>query len=297
MEGSGGSAGTLGGDAGTAGGDAAPPPTLFYANSDTTLYQLDPNNLSAPMVTVGNFDCVPSQTSVFTDIAMNKIGKLFGVSPVAAWPLTIQPNGVVHCDAKWPLSYDTHFNGLTVAPENTVDTEEVLIGGNALGQLWKIDQQTGATTQIGTLGTDSTTGLPWTISGDLVFMANHGNPLGFATVRTCPNGDPTKCSFTDYLMEIDVKALKPGTQSVMKAIRGAVNHGQCSNPSWPPTFGSIFGIIAYKDKAYGFSRSGDFIEISNGSGAGCLVWSNPNVKFAGAAINTLAPVEAPPPVH
>ena len=280
--------------------DAAPPPTappkiIFYANSDTTLYQLDPANLSAPMVTIGDFDCVgvPGGTTVMTDIAVSKDGKVYGVSAAAAWPLTIK-GSVVHCDAKWPLTYDTHFNGLTFAPENTVATDEVLIGGNEAGELYRIETGTGTSTQIGTLGTDTATGLPWTISGDMVFLANGGNPIGFATVRTCPT--PATCGFTDSLMEIDVKALHPGTQSVMKSIRGEVVRGTwCTNAASPKSFGSMFGIIAFHDKVYGFSRRGDFIEMLNDTGTGCLVAANPTVKFAGAGITTIAPVVAPPP--
>jgi hypothetical protein len=279
------------GDSGTAAaGDAA---VVFYANSDTTLYQLDPKDLSAPMTTIGQFDCVPSGTTVMTDIAVSKTGKVYGVSAAAAWPITIT-GSTVHCDAKWPLSYDTHFNGLTFAPENTVAADEVLIGGNAKGELWSIDTGTGASTQIGSLGTDSVTGLPWTISGDVVFMANGGNPIGFASVRTCP-ASAEYCS-DDSLMEIDVKALKPGTQSVMKSIRGAVTRGSwCTNSASPSTFGSIFGVIAYQDKVYGFSRRGDFIEMHNDDGSGCLVDANPGVAFAGSGITTIAPVTAPPP--
>lgn len=271
-------------------------PVFFYANTDTTLYRLDPLNLSTPMARVGDFDCVPSQASVMTDIAVDKSGRLYGVSPAAAWPLSIQ-GSVVHCDAKWPLPQDTHFNGLTVAPENTVAAEEVLVGGNATGQLFRIDQGSGATTQVGTLGVDPVTGRPWTISGDMVFFAgvgNGGEPLGFATVRTCTS--PTSCDLTDTLIEIDVKAVHAGAQSVLRSIRGPVSKGSggCTNPSSPTRFGSIFGVVALRDRVYGFSRKGDFLDVASADGAGCLVWNDSTAKFAGAGITTLAPVSAPP---
>jgi hypothetical protein len=282
-------------------GDASAPPAvgdagkvLFYANSDTTLYELDPDDLSAPMVKVGDFDCVGpgKDTSVFTDVAVDKEGSVFGVSPAASWPLAL--GAPVHCAAKWPLPYDTHFNGLTVAPEGTVAPTEALIGGNATGQLYAIDATSGAPTVVGTLGTDAVTGRPWTVSGDMVFMANQGSPIGFATVRTCTT--TTTCTFTDTLVELDVKAIRPGTQSVLKSVRGPIVKGAwCTNPASPQSFGSIFGIVAYRDKVYGFSRKGDFIEIHNDDGSACLVWSDPNVKFAGAGITTVAPVIAPPP--
>jgi hypothetical protein len=281
------------------GGDAgAAPKTVFYANTDTTLYQLDPDDLLKPMVKIGDFDCVGpgAATSVMTDIAVDKSGKVYGVSPSAAWPLEIK-NGIVHCETKWPLAFGTHFNGLTFAPENTVEADEVLVGGNATGQLYRIDKGTGVATQIGTLGTDAKTGLAWTVSGDMVFLANGGNPVGFATVRTC-SSPPSGCTSTDTLLEIDVKALKPGTQSVAKSVRGVVNRGpSCSNTASPGSFGSMFGIVAYRDKVFGFSRHGDFIQIDNNVGSGCLVWSRaPDIQFAGAGITTIAPVIAPPAV-
>lgn len=276
--------------------DAGPPKIIFYANTDTTLYQLDPDDLSSPMTKIGDFDCVGTgaATSVMTDIAVDKHGKVFGVSPAAAWPLEIQ-NGVVHCAAKWPLEYGTHFNGLTFAPEGTVDVDEVLVGGNAAGDLYRIDAGTGLATKIGSLGTDPVTGLPWTISGDMVFLANGGDPIGFATVRTC-SSPPTGCTTTDTLLEIDVKALGPSAPSVGKAVRGVVTRGSwCGNAASPSSFGSMFGVVALKDKAYGFSRRGDFVEMHTDTGSGCLVWSRSDLKFAGAGVTTIAPVTAPPP--
>jgi hypothetical protein len=57
----------------------------------------------------------------------------------------------------------------------------------------------------------------------------------------------------------------------------------------------MFGIVAFQAKVYGFSRRGDFIEIDNDTGTGCLVTPSPTVKFAGAGITTIAPVAVPPP--
>jgi hypothetical protein len=270
--------------------------SLFYANDDTTLYQLDPSNPNMPMTKIGPFDCIPSQASVMTDIAVSKDGRLFGVSPAAAFPLTIQ-GGTVHCEAKWPLPYATHFNGLTFAPENTVAPEEALIGGNATGQLYWIDQQSGTPTQVGTLGTDPQTGASFGVSGDIVFMANHGNPVGFATVRTCtdPNVSST-CDKVDTLIEIDVSAVHPGTQSVLKAIRGKVTRGGwCQSSSTESSFGAIFGIVALGSEVYGFSRWGDFVDIQNGDGSGCFQWNASGVNFAGAGITTVAEIVPPPP--
>ncbi len=286
-------------------GDAGSPPpaqgtgtSLLYAHTDTTLYQADPEDLSKPLTKIGDFACAGlgggSGGAAMTDLAVTKDGKLFGVSEGAAYPLTIAGNTVT-CDATWMLP-QTKFYGLTVAPENTVAADERLIGADGKGGLYEIDQSSGTPTQVGTLGTDVKTGLPWALSGDIVFLANAGNPIGFATVRSCTTA--TTCSKTDTLIEVDVKAIKPGTQSVLKAVRGAVTKGSwCTNAASPTTFGSMFGIVAYKDKVYGFSRAGDIVEIHNTDGSGCLISNDPTTKFAGAGITTTAPVIAPPAVN
>ncbi|MDB4937498.1 MAG: hypothetical protein JWP87_4470, partial [Labilithrix sp.] len=288
-----GSSGNLG--AGDAGIDGVAPSgaPLLYAHTDTTLFQVDPLQIGGAMTTVGDFDCVgkTGAAKTMTDLAVGKDGKLFGVSEGAAFPLVIQGN-VVHCDATWPLPM-TRFYGLTVAPENTLGPEEVLIGADGEGGLYQIDATSGTPTQVGTLGTDPKSKLPWALSGDIVFVANAGNPIGFATVRTCPPNKP--CATVDTLIEVDVKAIKPGKQSVMKSVRGDVTRGTwCTNTSSPASFGSMFGIVAYKDVVYGFSRGGDVVEIHNADGSACLVSSDATRKFAGAGITTTAPVIAPP---
>jgi hypothetical protein len=289
------SGGTFGSSGASSGGASGP--ALLYAHTDTTLYQLDPDHLDKPLVAIGDFDCVGGKGSAatsMTDLAVTKDGKLFGVSEGAAFPLTIQGN-VVHCESTWQLP-QTKFYGLTIAPEQTVAQDEVLIAADGMGGLYLIDQNSGTPTQVGTLGVDAVTHQPWELSGDIVFMANGGNPIGFATVRTCggSKGGGT-CSTTDTLIEVDVKAIKAGTQSVLKGVRGRVVRGSwCSNAASPSSFGSMFGIVAYQDKVFGFSRAGDVVQIQNTDGSGCLLSSNATLKFAGAGITTSAPVIAPP---
>jgi hypothetical protein len=288
-----GSSGGLGSSDGGIDGTAASGAPLLYAHTDTTLFQLDPQNIGGSAMTVGDFDCVgkngPAKT--MTDIAVAKDGKLYGVSEGAAFPLTIQ-GSTVHCETTWQLP-QTKFYGLTVAPENTLGPQEVLIAADGQGGLYQIDATSGVPTQVGTLGTDPKTSLPWALSGDIVFLANGGNPIGFATVRTCPSGKP--CATVDTLIEVDVKAIKAGTQSVLKSVRGATSKGSwCKNSASPQTFGSMFGIVAYKDVVYGFSRAGDIVEIHNTDGSACLVSADTSRKYAGAGITTTAPVVAPP---
>ncbi|WP_146651982.1 hypothetical protein [Labilithrix luteola] len=287
------------GDGGSGGQPGPAPsdgPILLYAHTDKTLYSFDPNDLKSP-TRIGDFDCIGSgaPAAAMTDIGVAKDGKLYGVSDTAAYPLTLK-SGSVHCDATWPLPTNAHFYGLTMAPENTVAATETLIASNSAGQLFQIDATSGNPTQVGTLGTDPQSGKTWSLSGDIVFLANGGNPLGFATVRVCSGKGGTTCSSVDTLIEVDVKAIKPGTQSVLKTVRGQVVKGSwCTNPASPNTFGSMFGIAAFHDKVYGFSRKGDVVEIHNDDGSGCLVAAYASDPFAGAGVTTTAPVQAPPP--
>ena len=273
--------------------------SFFYVHTSTTLYSMDPNNITAAPVSIGTFDCIGgggSNASSMTDIAVAKDGSLYGVSEKAAYPLTIT-GSTVHCAATWPLP-NTHANfyGLTVAPEGTVAAQEVLIAADNGGNLFQIDATTGNTTQVGTFGTDTTSSLPWGLSGDIVFLANGGSPIGFATVRTCTSASSSSCQKTDTLIQIDVTLVKAGTQSTLKVVSGPVNKGSwCTNPASPASFGSMFGIAAYQDKVYGFSNKGDVVEIHNTDGSGCLVNSYASMAFDGAGVSTLAPVVAPPP--
>ena len=84
-------------------------------------------------VALGDFDCVSgSGGDAMTDIGVTKAGKIYGVSQTAAYPLSLQ-TGKVHCDDTWTLPSGSRFYGLTVAPENTVAKEEVLIAVNVAG--------------------------------------------------------------------------------------------------------------------------------------------------------------------
>ena len=291
--GSGGGSGGPGLGGGSSGGTPGSGQVVLYGHTDTILYQCDPANLTAS-TEVGRFDCIGSGGAAsMTDLAVTKGGKLYGVSEGAAFPLTIQ-GGVVHCEAMWTLP-NTKFYGLTVAPENSLSAQEVLIAADGAGGLYEVDANNGVPTQVGTLGLNPQSGRAWSLSGDIVFLANDGNPIGFATVRDCHGGTST-CSKNDTLIEVDVKAIRPGTQSVLKAVRGPVIRGSwCTNASSPSSFGSMFGIVAYDDKVFGFSRSGDIVEIHNDDGSACLISSNPSMKFAGAGVTTSAPVKAPPP--
>ena len=280
--------------------DVVTPPAkaTLYAHDNTTLYELDPDNLAAPLKTIGDFDCIggSGQPTSMTDIAIDKTGKPYGVSQVAAYPMSIQ-GATVHCEDVWPLPQNSKFFGLSFAPENTVAAEETLVAANDAGEIYAISK-TGQPTILGNFGQDSNN-KPYSLSGDIVFLSNNGSPLGFATVRVCPTSGSCT-TIADTLVQVDLAKLKPGnTTSVVKSVRGVLKQGpSCSNPTPPPSLGSMYGVAAYKDQIFGFSHQGGVVQINNGNATVCLV-SVPQVAaadilFSGAGVTTVASVIPPP---
>jgi hypothetical protein len=288
--------------------------SLIYASTDTDLFTLDPQDPSLTLSHVGAFDCIPSMNSAMVDIAVNKKGELWGITGHDAYPLTIQ-GATVHCGNKVQLNDPAtgpRFYALSFAPEGVVDpAQEVLVAGNTAGELWVYDLVATTFQQHGSFGTVPTddgrghaytnAGKLWELSGDIVFLANSGSPVGFATVRDCPNppNSTTGCNKIDTLIEIDMTMLAPvGSQNVTKAVRGQIlKSAGCSDPGTDPGYGSMYGIAAWEGQVYGFSRTGNLVPISNVDGSACLKHNYSPNQFSGAAVTTLAPVLPPPPIN
>jgi hypothetical protein len=293
-------------DGGTPPPDAPAGRTLIYAHTDTTLYQVDATQTPFNLTQLGDFDCVGgnNQDPAMTDLAVDKAGNLTGISAQYLYSLTVTSSGV-HCDAPVTLQGNGRFYGLTYAPQGVLGADEVLVAANSAGELWAIDGQ-GQQTPVGTFGNvprddghghrypSSNVGQPWELSGDIVFLFNGGDPIGFATVRDCPNPPSSNnCSSVDTLVQIDLTQLRLGnTGSVTQTVLGQiVPASSCPGAD----FGSFYGIAALQDKVYGFSRKGDVVSINNSDGTGCRLQADPTMKFSGAATTTLAPVIRPHP--
>jgi hypothetical protein len=261
---------------------------------------------NAPTV-VGDFDCIggQGQESTMTDLAVSSAGDLWGISATSVYKLEVQ-GSAVHCALTLPLknAKGVSFYALTFAPVGVLDpNQEVLIAGNSAGELWAIDGQGNATLH-GNFGNvpkndghghsypAKNQGKRWELSGDIVFLENKGNPIGFATVRDCPNPPAdSNCGTTDTLIQIDMAALKTATTgSVTKSVRGqTVAKAGCSGGPW----GRMYGIAAFEDKVFGFSHNGDIVEIDNTDGGACLIQSNAMSYWDGAGVTTVAPIIEP----
>jgi hypothetical protein len=58
--------------------------------------------------------------------------------------------------------------------------------------------------------------------------------------------------------------------------------------------GSFFGIAAWNDAVFGFSRGGGLVRVLTADAGGCLVKTYADYKFSGAGVTTLAPIDVPP---
>lgn len=307
--GSGGSGVGTGGFNATGGGSNSGGPTLLYAHTNTTLYKVDPSSPSLAATRIGDFDCIggSNQDSSMTDLAVDRNGVLWGVSETAVYRLSIQ-GSTVHCVSTTKLvnSNNVKFYALTFAPQGVLGSKEVLVAGNSAGELWKIDSS-GNLSEHGTFGNvppndghghnydSKNVGKPWELSGDIVFLQNGGNPVGFATVRDCPNPPSSSgCDTTDTLIEINVPKLgKTTTGSVLQSVRGKIVKRLGCNDNSGTSYGKMFGIAALGSKVYGFSHTGAIVEINNTDGGACLVSSNPATLWSGAGVTTTAKVVVP----
>lgn len=298
------STGDFDGGSGTGGSEG---PLLIYAHTDDSLYLLDPDANPITLTQVGPFGCVTDGTIfAMTDFAVDKGEQLWGISAYAVHPLQIDGTSVP-CGQEVALQIpdNPRFYGLTFAPEGVLDpTKEVLVAGNTGGELWAIDEA-GALSLRGNFGPVPANdghghaydpdhqGTTFALSGDIVFLANDGAPVGFATVRDC--SDPLNaatCNPVNTLIEIDVPklAMGNGNQLVRKSLRGQIVKRAGCDDGTDGMYGNMYGIAAWKDKVYGFSRSGSIVEIDTTDGTACQVVPNTGLKFAGAGVTTLAPV-------
>jgi len=249
--GGGGGGGGVQPDASGGGGGSGGGETIYvYAHSPSTLYRVDPDNLSVQMV--GNFGWGSIGSDQMTDIAIDKHGNMIGVSYSRVYK--VDPTSAATTLLSSSLSGS--FNGLSFVPADMLGQtgEDVLVGTqNSDGKVFRIDPMTGGATEVGNMGA-------FTSSGDLVSVA------GYGTVQTVLG--PT----TDKLAK-----LAPVSFSASPIGAGT-------------GYAQIWGVAYWKSKVFGFTNGGQFVLIDPTSGAAMLVQQTPGINWWGAAVTTLAPV-------
>jgi hypothetical protein len=230
-----------------------------YAHSGQVLYRLDTTTL-AP-VEIGPFNIgVPS----ITDIAVDKNDRMLGISldniytidvaTGAATLLVALPGGAPNL---------TSLSFVPIDLQNP-DSAERLVAATDQGDVLEINQQTGATSPLGSYG--STAGGLIRSSGDIVAITGLGI---FATVTI---GDTL--TDPDYLAVIN-----PNTWAATPLGVGT-GHDR------------IFGVGFWRNKIYGFvdtGTGGAIVELDRNTGASSPV-NTGTIRWFGAGVTTDAPV-------
>lgn len=268
--GSAGSAGTgaggglnLGGAPGSDGGSPLPEGAV-YGHSAGTLYKLEP--YSGVVTKLGDFDCLGSMQ--MWDLALDKDGRMVGTLGNDGGALaTIDPK-TAHCTITRTGSYP---NSLTFLPIGTLDaTREAMVGFTGANYV-RIDPDTGVVTTVGSLNPNDT-GRQWTSSGDVVSVIGGKTYL---TAKTLLGGEAT-----DTLLEID-----PITGKALKILGRVGGTG----------YADLYGLAFWAGTAYGFSASGQLVELDLQTGAGRALplTGLGRLSFYGAGTTTAAPLVPP----
>jgi hypothetical protein len=234
---------------------------IVYANTDTELWSLDPTTKA--VTKIGAFS---GTTDPITDVAVDGDDNVYVISETALYSAALPAGGTgaVALTLKVALTGGGKFYALGFAPKDVVTAgAEALIAGDINGSLYYIDTAGGSVQNLGSFGNwktgdpnpsgKSTTTDTWTLSGDVVFYLDAtGAPRGLATLRTCytATGGTVKCyADNDALAEVDMTALKSNfdakgsSASLRKNILGLSGTGR------------LFGLGAWEDTVYGFSRN------------------------------------------
>lgn len=285
----------------------------IYANTDDSLYTLDPKTNAVSLV--GKFTGLGggSDDDSATDVAVNAEGVVYVNSESVIYKATLPTGGsgsvALAKVASIALKSSQKFYALAFAPVGTLGAGETLVGGDGNGELWSIDTTTGATRDLGNFGPnpDKPSDI-LALSGDIVFYKGaDGSPTGLATIRSCSKSGSSCTKTDDYLAGIDMTALVAAYTSGTPAtsLLSGIYGGGSGTAGAGTGFAELFGLGAWEGNVYGFGRSQgssppDLVTISPTTGAGTVLssafgftngWSG-----AGVTTTTTVTIAAPPVV-
>jgi hypothetical protein len=285
--------------------------TTIYANTDDSLYSLDPMTNAVSLI--GQFSGLGggSGDDSVTDCAVNAEGVVYVNSESAVYRAAL-PAGtgtvVLTKVASIALASDQKFYALAFAPAGVLGATETLVGGDGNGELWSIDTTSGATRDLGSFGADPSDSKDiLALSGDIVFYSVGGTPTGIATIRACKSSGGSCTTTDDYLAGIDMAALAAAYTSGAPAtsLLGGIYGGSSGNTGAGTGFGELFGLGVWEGNVFGFGRSESsnppsLVAINPGTGVGNLISSAFNFtdgwSGAGVSTTTTVTIAAPPPI-
>ena len=285
--------------------------TTVYANTDTTLYSLDPSTNAITLIGTFAGTSDGGNDNTVTDLAVNAAGDVYANTESVIYKATLpnNPPGIVQLTkiASISLATGQKFYALAFAPAGALAAGEVLIGGDGYGELYSIDTTNGSTKDLGSFGVDpGHTGYDFALSGDLVFYLDaKNNPTGLATVRPCKPKTTTCLSTNDYLVAVDMTALATAytSSSPAASVRKGIYGGSSTSDGPGTGYGDLFGLGAWEGNVYAFARKTSanatplLVSISATTGQGTTLSSAFSFTngWSGAGVTTSVTVTVPPP--
>jgi len=235
--------------------------TLIYAHSPDTLYSF--SAMTNTVTEIGRFR-EPDGTNApnMVDLAVNADGVVYTTSPMGFWsvdPETAEATEIGTFD----LAMGEQFYALTFLAPGELRASETLLGATNMGVYYEIDPADASITRLGNYPDG------WLSSGDIVSVEG----ATYATIRRMDD-------MVDTLAQITFDPSRTGPIRVIGPIRGG-----------GMDFRQIFGLGYWGRSVYGFSNSGELIEIDRATGAGRLATTMTGTdRFWGAGVTTRAPV-------
>ena len=230
-----------------------PPNAAVYAHTATELYRVNYETLEVTSVAQfgGEFG-----TDTMTDLAMDAQGVMIGISFTQVY--RIDPTTAAATKIGEATLLEA-FNGLSFVPAQqalgAAGPDVLVASRNNDGKIFQIDVTSGAVSQLGDMGA------AYKSSGDIVGV--HGFGM-VATVMGAAIGDP------DVLVQ-----LAPTTFAATPIGTSTSTAG-------------IWGLGYWKQRLFGFSSTGAFIEIDPTSGVSTPIRTTGDAWY-GAAVTTAAP--------
>lgn len=253
-----------------AGRDAGPRPdsgppiddVLIYAHSRDTLYTF--SAYTNTVAEIGLFRTPEgAQAPYMLDLAVDSEGIVFTSSDEALWrvdPLTAVATRV----GDFGLSGEQLFALSFLAPDESPDGTEMLVGATNDGVYYEVDRDDASATPLGAYPDG------WSSSGDIVSVDGLGT---FATLRR-----------SDFPTDVLARILFASDGSSVVTVIGPIE-------SDTEGFTQIFGLGYWGRNLYGFTNRGQLIRIDRTTGAASIVSTSTGAsQFWGAGVTVTAPI-------
>ncbi len=265
--------------------DAGPPvdagprldDVLIYAHSRDTLYTF--SAYTNTVTEIGEFRTANGEdVPPVLDLAVDSDGvvlistddwddippMLYEVNPVTA---VATPIGEIRLNTSRERLFALSF----LAPDESPDGSEMLIGATNEGAYFEVDRNDASTEHLGNYPDG------WASSGDIVSIDGLGT---FATLRDNRDGVPFDERFPgDVLARIIFASNGSSAVTVIGAIKSDTED-----------FKSIYGLGYWGRNLFGFSSTGQLIRINRETGAGSLVTTETGTsQFWGAGVTVDVP--------